>query len=355
MLREQAKPYRTDNDRWEIRWTDLSGRRRKKRFDRYKDAQRALTDIHRQQDLHAAGNGLPTSSLGMTFDELADLYLTHRTARKRSPKDDQSIIRAHLRPYFGPRRVEQIRTTMIEEFTARLEDCSEKTVLNILTTLGSMLRWAKTKNWLIDIPKFDRPSVVYDPKNYRWLKTNSEVRRFLRSAREEGTAVHAMYATALFTGMRAGELAALRWNDIDPDRRLITVARSFKKPVTKNGRSRHVPIVDALEPILSHWKGCRPHDTLAFPNRAGHMHAPSARIFEEVLHRVLNRSGLPHGYITFHSLRHSFASHWVANGGDLYSLQLVLGHSSISMTQRYAHLSPSRFGRDFGRFNGMSG
>jgi len=54
--------------------------------------------------------------------------------------------------------------------------------------------------------------------------------------------------------------------------------------------------------------------------------------------------------ITFHALRHTFASHWMLKGGDIYRLQRILGHASIAMTQRYAHLAPAAFDQDHGRF-----
>jgi integrase len=88
------------------------------------------------------------------------------------------------------------------------------------------------------------------------------------------------------------------------------------------------------------------------------MFAPSARIFQEVLHRVLEAAELPkvqrngkeRPYVRFHDLRHTFASHWVTKGGDLFKLQKILGHQSVQMTMRYAHLAPEAFKDDYGRF-----
>jgi hypothetical protein len=87
------------------------------------------------------------------------------------------------------------------------------------------------------------------------------------------------------------------------------------------------------------------------------MYQPSARIFQEALHRVLQDAGFPkvarsgkeRPYIRFHDLRHTFASHWVMGGGDLFKLQKILGHKTVQMTMRYAHLQPTAFRDDYGR------
>lgn len=168
--------------------------------------------------------------------------------------------------------------------------------------------------------------------------------------------MYVLYATAVWTGLRKGKLAGLRWADIDFDRMLITVERSYDGP-TKSERTRHVLIVDKLLPVLRAWHQKCP-GILVFPNERGTMHNKSARIFEETLHRVLKRAGFPHErkrgklkpFITFHDFRHTFASHWVLAGGDIFKLQKLLGHSTIEMTMRYAHLAPDAYAADRGVF-----
>lgn len=111
--------------------------------------------------------------------------------------------------------------------------------------------------------------------------------------------------------MRAGELAGLRWDDVDLDRRLITVQRSFDGP-TKAGYVRYVPVLDPLLPLLRSWRLRHP-GRLVFTNRDGNMLRESGRIFQEVLHRVLSKADLEpwtddkgrrRHYVTFHGLRH---------------------------------------------------
>lgn len=91
------------------------------------------------------------------------------------------------------------------------------------------------------------------------------------------------------------------------------------------------------------------------------MSMPKDRVFCERFRRVLDAAGFepPKGkrqahYIRFHDLRHTFASHWMMQGGDLFKLQKILGHKSTELTLRYAHLSPDAFAGDLGRFDGFS-
>jgi integrase len=169
-----------------------------------------------------------------------------------------------------------------------------------------------------------------------------------------------LYATAIYTGMRAGELAGLHWEDVSFERRLITVQRSFDGP-TKADDVRYLPILDPLLPVLRE-RRLRQAGRLVFTNEDGRMLQPSARVYQEVLQRVLDAAGfekvprrgkLRHA-IVFHDMRHTYASHWVANGGDLFKLQKILGHKSVQMTMRYAHLVPDAFAADHARLGGAA-
>ncbi len=101
------------------------------------------------------------------------------------------------------------------------------------------------------------------------------------------------------------------------------------------------------------------HEAKAEPEgrSAGARSKSSPRIFQETFKRVLVRAefqrvvrnGNLRRYIRFHDLRHTFASHWVMNEGDIFKLQKILGHSDSKMTDRYAHLAPHAFSADYGR------
>jgi integrase len=349
-----ARPVRYGR-RWRIRWTDADGRRRSEVYDDHADA--AFKLRQHQLEVEQVRRGLRAPEPPpKTFDELCDYWLARRAVRKRSRTDDESILRRHLRPAFGALRLRDLGVERVDAYVCSRAHLDKKTVANHLTLLVSMLNAAVDLGWLAKAPKIRKPWVPLFTRDFRYLRTDDEVHRFLEAARAEGEPVFALYATAIYTGLREGELAGLRWEDVDLDRRLITVQRSFDGP-TKAEDVRYVPVLDPLLPVLRRWR-LRCSGQIVFPNRDGGMHGEAARVFQEVLRRVLRAAGFPETpregkrprpYITFHGTRHTFASQWMMKGGDLFKLQKILGHKSVQMTMRYAHLAPDAFAADYGR------
>ena len=327
---------------WQINYLDADGNRRFKSYRTKKEAQGALHVLNAEsQAIRAGVKARPLEP--HTFDELTAYWLDHRASRKRSGKNDSSIINRHLRPFFGGMQLGDIDVRSVDRFRAQKGHLSPKTVHNLLTLLISMLGLAVDLEWLAVKPPIKKPHLV--ETDYTWLRTTEAIRGLLTAAQQEEPGAMELYATAVYTGMRAGEMLGLRWEDVDLDRRLITVKRSYDRP-TKTGAIRHVPILNPLLPILRSWRLRSGSDWL-FANRAGNMRQPADRILQEKLKSSLERAGLER--VRFHDLRHTFASHWVMNGGDLFKLQRILGHKSAAMTQRYAHLAPEAFRDDLDR------
>lgn len=140
-----AKPT-PHRDKWRIRWLDEHGRRQSAVFDEYRAAQKELS--RHEVDVDEIKRGIrnatpPEKSLG----DLCDYWIENRAPRKRSRKDDESIIRRHLRPAFG---LKKLRDVGVEEVDAYVndkidgEELSDKTVSNHVVLLGTMLRTATT-------------------------------------------------------------------------------------------------------------------------------------------------------------------------------------------------------------------
>lgn len=349
-----AKPSQLPSGHWRIKWHDENGKRRSATFQTYREAvyQQNLRESETTEISRGLRSPTPTPR---KFIELCEKFLACRSSQKRRPRDDEGIIRVHLRPAFGETLIHSIGVEQIDDYKLAKRYLQPKTVHHQLTLLITMLNYARDLGWISKTPKIKKPKIVLFDKDFHFLRTREEINRLLLSASDESKLAHALYATAVFTGLRQGELAGLKWSDVDFEKRLMTVQRSFDGP-TKSGDVRHVPILDSLLPMLRAWRLQSPL-VWVFPNENGTMQKESARIFQEVFHRVLTRAKFPkieqygkqRHYIVFHDLRHTFASHWVMNCGDIFKLQKILGHKSVQMTMRYAHLAPEAFASDYSR------
>ena len=141
-------------------------------------------------------------------------------------------------------------------------------------------------------------------------------------------------------GLRRSEVVNLRWEWIDLPRRCLTIANTDDFS-TKNGEERLLPLSDEASSILENMEAEGESSGFVFELRNGRI-SPTY-----VSHRfadIRDRAGLP-DRITFHSLRHTCASWLVMNGASLEAVRMFLGHSSIEVTQLYAHLAPSVFAK----------
>jgi len=138
----------------------------------------------------------------------------------------------------------------------------------------------------------------------------------------------------LHTGLRRGECFALRWEDLDFEHSILTVRASG----TKSGTARRVPMNDTVKDALEAWRATNatasPPD-LVFPSPRG---GGQIRDFKKGWASLMREAKID-GF-RVHDLRHTFASRLVQRGIPLYTVQRLLGHASITMTQRYAHLAP---------------
>jgi integrase len=136
---------------------------------------------------------------------------------------------------------------------------------------------------------------------------------------------------ALGTGLRRGELLALRWSDVDSVGSWLTVRGTS----AKTGRTRHVPLNTDVRAVLARWRPAdATDDDLVFPGPKGEPMQDLKTAWLKVA-KAARLKGF-----TFHDLRHTFASKLVQAGVDLNTTRELLGHSGIAMTLRYAHLAP---------------
>lgn len=134
---------------------------------------------------------------------------------------------------------------------------------------------------------------------------------------------------ALNTGCRRGEILGLKWTQVDMTHGFINLQK------TKNGESRQLPINDTLRNVLDNLPKKQDMPYVFFDENSGEKIGSVKRSFKT----AVTRAGFSD--FVFHSLRHTFASHLVMGGVDLTTVSRLLGHKSLSMTLRYAHLAPN--------------
>ncbi|MBW1768069.1 MAG: site-specific integrase [Deltaproteobacteria bacterium] len=172
-----------------------------------------------------------------------------------------------------------------------------------------------------------------DNKRVRFL-THDEADRLLEHLSIKSQQVHDMALLSLHTGMRASEIFSLSWSSIHTDTGIIDVFDA-------KGGSRQAHMTKRIkEMFLS--RDCESPNNLVFKDRNGKQIKQASNTFERTVDDLdFNKSVTDHRQkVLFHTLRHTYASWLVQQGEPLYTVQKLMGHASIAMTERYSHLAP---------------
>lgn len=280
----------------------------------------------------------------MSFKALADNWLENYSLVNNAPSQyakNKERIRNHLVPFFGKKNIADITPRMVDEYKkSRFSLIKPATINRTLAILRKMFNDAIRWGFLAFSPMRFVNQLQEPQKGFDFYK-EEEVRLFLPSCSPD---FHPIAWCAVYTGMRVGEIVALKWKDIDLERRIIRVERSGNG-TTKSGKVRYIPINSRLLEILKAlWQ--KRNGELVFPGRNGGMRSID---FRGEMRRAAERAGVKR--LRMHDLRHTFASNYVAKGGNIISLQKILGHSTINMTLRYAHLAPDFVAREIDLLN----
>jgi integrase len=328
--------YRKDRGAWWASYIDASGKRRRHSVvagtrPQAVDARAEFRSVEQTALLHGVR---PVSDISTA--DLMKRYTRHQKPRIRPTTFARlggilATLQAHL-----PEQAKFItKRTVAEYIETRSQTVKPGTVVKEMSVLKHCLKLAVEWELLHENPAAGARLPKLPPGRTKYL-TPGELKAALEAAPEW---MRAPMAFAACTGMRRGEILALRWMDVDmPQRRLYLRE-------TKNGSLRVLPIPEFALSVLRSLPGGAT-GSLVF---AG-VDAAKLTVYTS---RVFRRLGIPDA--SFHTLRHTAASWLVMEGVDLYAVGQILGHKTARMTERYAHLSPDYMAGAVGKLDGIMG
>jgi integrase len=317
---------------WWIRYAGPDGRIKfeSSRSSSHKDATALL--VRRKKEVMEGKNPITARRIkNHTFKELADSYLKW-AQRQKSFQSKQGFI-LQLVGTFGSLPLRFFTTKLVEEFQSqRLAKGNKPATANrLLSTLKHM--FTKAVDWeMVEEEALKRVRKVKQLReNNRRLRFLSQ-EEMLRLVENSSPHLRPIVLTALNTGMRKSEILKLRWDQVDFKHGFILLE------ITKSGERREIPINLLLRRTLQRIpRGL--NNPYVFTNEKG-------KPFKDVkgsFKTALRRAGIKD--FKFHDLRHTFASHLVMEGIDLTTVKELLGHKTLTMTLRYAHLAPGHKAR----------
>jgi integrase len=279
----------------------------------------------------------------VTFDVAAEDWLAwgirDRDWKPSTLSDNRSVVNAHLLPAFRGRRIEKITPEDIEQWRDELVDersASRRTANKCLIVLGAILERAVKAHGLLCNParQVAKLRERYDPNQYDFYSPEEIEQLGAAAASDQDRAI---LLTAAFTGLRMGELIALRWGDVDFETEALHVYGSYSLgtlTAPKSGLTRTVPMAEQVRELLTAHQDRVSHgrSDLVFGGERGEYLDGSAlrRRYKKALDRAQLRP------LRFHDLRHTFGSIAI-NQATIVQVQAWMGHADVQTTMKYMH------------------
>jgi len=306
--------------KWQVDvWTDGRGSKRiRKSFASKAEANRFVAYLENKKAQGEAWN--PSEKDKRRLKDLIKVWFNAKGVHLKDGERRKRCLDT-MADYFGNPIARSLKPADFLAYRAHKlqEGASKKTLNNHLGYLNAVYNQLRRLNEIdFDNPIRNVEMIRLDENELSWL-TIDQIRHLLKTIEEFSQNPHVLILTriCLATGARWGEGENLKPRHVKQGK--LTFVN------TKSGKSRSVPVSEAL-----------------FKEIQDHLDAHGQFSFSlSAFRRALDKSGiqLPKGQAA-HVLRHTFASHFVMNGGDILTLKKVLGHSTINMTLRYAHLAP---------------
>lgn len=341
--------YRRKDGRWECRISLGKGDNGRKKYRSFYGRSKEEAE-YKMVVACQSGSQSGEEITEMTVKELALewLYVMNSRIKESTSANYRMKIERHIIPYFGAIHCTMLKAKSVSEFIQKkLKDgLSARYVCDIITVMKSIFRYASREYRVANVlegvimPKKIKPEIK--------ILSKVEQRQLIQYINANHDLSTLGIALSLYTGLRIGELCALRWENIDIEKRILTVRHTIQRIQNFGGNiktrliitepksissKRDIPIPDCIIPMLMKMKGRPDSFVLSGTNKP-----IEPRTMQYRFKRVLKNVKLPS--YNFHSLRHAFASGAVELGFDIKTLSEILGHSSVQITlDRYVHSS----------------
>ena len=275
----------------------------------------------------------------VTFSQfMRERYLPWAKENKawESYRREEELFRRYLEALIGDKALKDISSFDLEKVKShmRKEGLAERTIEYALAVVR--MAFNRAKEW--GLFQGDNPASKVKPprKDNRRLRflTPDEARVLLEAIKARSQQLYEICLLSLHTGMRAGEIFNLTWGDIDLARGLIYV----RDPKNKTTRVAYM-----TEEVKRTFMAKVPGDPseLVFKDRKGQKIKKVSRVFWEVVQKLGFNEGVTdlRMRVCFHTLRHTFGSWLVMSGVPIYTVKELMGHKTLAMTERYAHLA----------------
>ena len=236
----------------------------------------------------------------------------------------------------------------IEKYISMMSDLGleRSTILRKLSSLGHFFDFLVTENILKDNP-FSQISIPKKNSKLPIFLTNEQVDRLLETAKNDdsikGLRLLTMIEILYATGIRVSELVELKLSSLyEKENFIFVTGKGNKERLVPVDQNTLTTIEKYLKVRIEFLKTDKNEDKWLFPSGNSKLGHITRQRFHQLLKVLCKEANIDSKYVSPHKLRHAFASHLLANGMDLRSLQMLLGHSDISTTQIYTHVLSDR-------------
>lgn len=352
-----------DRPLWYIRYLDSDGKRKQRPSHQptKKDAARYLAEVEARVARREIGIPEPTPEetqrKTITVRGLAEKFLAeYNPPRLRNRKHYIELARASCNQRLFPYPIASMAAAAVKRRDVEALRDALRCTHYANKTINLTLQWlSRVFSWAIDAELLAGTNPVSRVERLQTEPSDEHYTREHVAALLSGDAPHPMIATALYTGMRKGELFGLTWACVRFDLGIIEVRKSFDGP-PKNGKARTIPLHPELAPILRAWQSrCPPTaQGMVFPVQSRKGCRPAKRPDMGDLRPILAAAGCPGDLDRpWHAMRHTFATFFCESGGAPDALMRIMGHSGggNAITAGYIHVSMDYLARELGRLS----